>query len=115
MAAVLDDPHTVFRALSDPTRCAVVEQLAAGPAPTSTLAAPHDMALPSFTQHLRVLVDAGLITSTKDGRVRTYRLAPARLDAVAEWLATQRRTWERRLDQMDELLLHIHHDTGEPT
>jgi DNA-binding transcriptional ArsR family regulator len=68
------------------------------------LAEPFEMALPSFTQHLAVLERAGLVTSTKTGRVRTYRLAPAALDVADGWLADQRRTWERRLDQLDEFL-----------
>jgi DNA-binding transcriptional ArsR family regulator len=60
------------------------------------------MALPSFLQHLEVLEDVGLVTSKKDGRVRTYRLTPQPLQAVEDWMTTQRRLWERRLDQFDE-------------
>jgi DNA-binding transcriptional ArsR family regulator len=94
----------VFQALADPTRRRVIERLVSGPASTSVLAEPFEMALPSFTQHLAVLERAGLVTSTKTGRVRTYRLAPAALDVADGWLADQRRTWERRLDQLDEFL-----------
>ena len=94
----------VFQALADSTRRQVIERLVSGPASTSVLAAPFDMALPSFTQHLNVLERAGLVTSTKTGRVRTYRLAPAALDVVDGWLADQRRTWEQRLDQLDDFL-----------
>jgi DNA-binding transcriptional ArsR family regulator len=94
----------VFQALADPTRRKVIERLVSGPASTSVLAEPFEMALPSFTQHLAVLERAGLVTSTKTGRVRTYRLAPAALDVADGWLADQRRTWERRLDQLDEFL-----------
>ncbi|SCL73046.1 transcriptional regulator, ArsR family [Micromonospora citrea] len=99
--ARLDD---VFHALSDPTRRQVVERLSRGPATTSELARPFDMALPSFTQHLRVLEHAGLVTSEKAGRVRTYRLAPGPLDRVDAWLAERRALWTRRLDQLDALL-----------
>jgi DNA-binding transcriptional ArsR family regulator len=94
----------VFQALADPTRRKVIERLVAGPATTSELAQPFDMALPSFTQHLAVLERAGLVTSTKAGRVRTYRLAPAGLEAADGWLAEQRRFWEQRLDQLDQIL-----------
>jgi DNA-binding transcriptional ArsR family regulator len=94
----------VFHALADSTRRRVIERLVSGPASTSVLADPFDMALPSFTQHLDVLERAGLVTSTKTGRVRTYRLAPAALDVLDGWLAAQRRTWERRLDQLDDFL-----------
>ncbi len=94
----------VFQALADPTRRHVVEHLVSGSASTSTLAAPFSMALPSFIQHLSVLERAGLVTSTKRGRVRTYELVPATLGVADGWLAEQRRLWERRLDQLDDLL-----------
>jgi len=94
----------VFRALSDGTRRQVVERLVAGSASTSELARPFAMALPSFTQHLEVLERAGLVTSSKTGRVRTYELVPATLGIADGWLAEQRRLWEARLDQLDDLL-----------
>lgn len=98
-AAVL---NRLFHALADPTRRAVVERLGWGPAATSELARPFAMALPSFLQHLEVLEKAGLVSSTKEGRVRTYRLTPRPMHAVDDWMATQRRVWERRLDQFDD-------------
>lgn len=97
----------VFHALSDPTRRRVGELLGRGPATTSELARPFDMALPSFTQHLSVLERAGLVTSEKKGRVRTYRLAPEPLERMDTWLAGQRALWTRRLDQLDALLYHL--------
>lgn len=97
----------VFQALADTTRRSVIERLASGAASTSELAASSDMALPSFTQHLGVLERAGLVTSTKTGRVRTYRLAPAPLEQADRWLVDQRRLWERRLDQLDDFLTTI--------
>jgi DNA-binding transcriptional ArsR family regulator len=98
----------VFQALSDPTRRAVVERLGEGPAPVSDLARPFDMALPSFLQHLRVLEDAGLVHSTKVGRVRTYRMSPEVIKEAEGWLGQQRAMWERRLDQMDSFLKELH-------
>ena len=92
----------LFRVLADPTRRAVVERLGRGPTATSELARPFEMALPSFLQHLDVLETAGLVASQKAGRVRTYRLTPRPLQAVEAWMTTQRRLWERRLDQFDE-------------
>jgi DNA-binding transcriptional ArsR family regulator len=94
----------VFKALSDPTRRGVVERLVVGSASTSELAEPFAMALPSFAQHLDVLERAGLVTSTKTGRVRTYELVPTALGIADGWLVEQRRLWERRLDQLDDLL-----------
>lgn len=94
----------VFQALADPTRRTVVERLVTGQASTSDLARPFDMALPSFLQHLTVLERAGLVTSTKQGRVRTYRLASTAFDQADTWLSAQRRLWDRRLDQLDDFL-----------
>jgi DNA-binding transcriptional ArsR family regulator len=107
MARVADPADGVFRALSDPTRRLVVERLGESPASVSELAEPFDMALPSFVQHLRILEGCGLVSSTKSGRVRTYRLDPARLQVAEDWLARQRALWERRLDQLDSYLLKL--------
>lgn len=101
-----DPVDEVFKALADPTRRSVIERLVSGPASTSDLAAPFEMALPSFTQHLDVLARAGLVTSSKEGRTRTYRLSAAGLDSAQGWLADQRRVWEQRLDQLDEFLIN---------
>jgi DNA-binding transcriptional ArsR family regulator len=92
----------IFRALSDPTRRRVVEQLGRGSASVSELAQPFDMALPSFVQHLRVLEASNLVRSTKTGRIRTYELAPGGLKLAEDWLLRQRILWERRLDQLDD-------------
>jgi DNA-binding transcriptional ArsR family regulator len=98
----VSDLDRLFQALADPTRRAVVERLGQGPAATTELARPFDMALPSFLQHLDVLQNVGLVTSAKQGRVRTFRLTPRPLQAAEGWMTTQRRLWERRLDQFDD-------------
>lgn len=100
----LDD---VFQALSHPARRHVVRRLSAGVAAVSELAAPFDMALPSFLQHLQVLEDCGLVDSEKLGRIRRYRLTPEPLRAARGWLDEQKATWERRLDQLDDYLLDL--------
>lgn len=97
-----------FQALADPTRRAVVERLGRGPATVSDLAAPFEMALPSFLQHLKVLEASGLITSQKSGRVRTCELSRQTLASMEDWLIRQRLLWEQRLDQLDETLLVLH-------
>ena len=94
----------VFHALSDPTRRAVLSRLSDGPAPVSELARPFDMALPSFTQHLGVLEECGLVRSHKKGRVRTYELTPEPLKKAEHWIEKRRMVWERRLDQLDKYL-----------
>ena len=97
--AVADD---VFYALSNSTRRKVLEQLSSGPATVSKLAAPFDMKLPSFVQHLSVLEQSRLVKSKKRGRVRTYEIAPERFRVAEDWLTSRRRLWEARLDQLDQ-------------
>ena len=103
-AAVADD---VFYALSNATRRKVLEQLSAGPATVSELAAPFDMALPSFVQHLSVLEDSRLVKSKKEGRVRTYEIAPDRFKVAEDWLTARRQLWEARLDQFDQYVKNL--------
>ena len=97
----------VFRALSDPTRRHVLERLSKSPASVSELAEPFNMALPSFVQHMSVLEGCGLVRSHKEGRVRTYQLAPQRLKLAENWLARQRTIWDKRLDQLDTYLVSL--------
>jgi DNA-binding transcriptional ArsR family regulator len=100
-AAALDH---VFQALGDATRRAVIARLCQGPLSVTELAAPFEMALPSFVQHLRVLEDSGLIGSKKVGRVRTCHVKPKQLTKARHWLDAQRLMWEQRLNQLDDYL-----------
>jgi DNA-binding transcriptional ArsR family regulator len=111
-AAVLDSGSLdhVFSALADPTRRAVVEQLGRGPAATSQLASAFDMALPSFMQHLDLLGRSGLVTSEKQGRIRTYQLVPTGLAPAEHWLDAQHRLWNARLNQLDSYLTNLERD-----
>jgi DNA-binding transcriptional ArsR family regulator len=90
----------VLRALADPTRRAIVERLAKSPAVVSELAEPFEMALPSLMQHLRVLENAGVVTSEKLGRVRTVSLRPGALDVLHLWLGEQRTPAEHHADRL---------------
>ena len=103
-AAVAD---AVFYALSSSTRRKVLEQLSVGPASVSELAAPFDMKLPSFVEHLSVLEESRLVKSKKRGRVRTYELAPERFKVVEDWLSARRRLWEARLNRLDEYVKQL--------
>jgi DNA-binding transcriptional ArsR family regulator len=97
----------VFHALSNPTRRKVLEQLSVGPATVSELAAPFDMQLPSFVQHLSVLEKSRLVRSKKRGRVRTYEIAPDRFTVVDDWLTARRQLWEARLDRFDQVVKQL--------
>jgi len=103
-SAVADD---IFYALSNSTRRKVLEQLSVGPATVSELAAPFDMKLPSFVQHLSVLERSRLVKSKKRGRVRTYELVPERIKVAEDWLSERRRLWEARLDRFDEYVRQL--------
>ena len=94
----------MFHALADASRRAMVERLAAGPASVTELARPFQVALPTVVQHLGVLEAAGVVTSTKVGRVRTYQLAPEALTPAADWIGRQRLPAERRLDRLGTFL-----------
>ena len=107
------DLNRIFQALGDPTRRAVLERLSTGPAPVSELAKPFNMALPSFSQHLSVLENCGLVQSYKMGRVRTYKLVPQSLQIAEFWMAEQRAIWETRLEQLDDYLLTLKEKTND--
>lgn len=102
--------NRVFQALADPTRCAIVCALVGGAQTVSALAAPFDMALPSFMKHLAVLEDSGLIRSSKQGRTRTCELLPQGLRQAEQWLAEQRAMWEARSDRMAAFVERLHQE-----
>ena len=104
MATYQSSLARTFSALSDPTRLAVIEQLVSGPASVTKLSEPFAMARPSFLKHLRVLEDAGLVTSKKVGRVRTITLQPSSLTAIEEWGRVHRQRVEERLDRLADFL-----------
>jgi DNA-binding transcriptional ArsR family regulator len=110
-SAVADD---VFHALSNATRRKVLERLSAGPATVTELAAPFDMKLPSFVQHLSVLEESRLVRSRKRGRVRTYEIAPERLKVAEDWLSARRRLWEARLDRFEQYVKELKEKEMEP-
>ena len=93
-----------FQALSDPTRRAMVERLARGPASVSELTQPFDMSMSAVMQHLKVLEASGLVSSEKVGRVRTCRVDPKALTAAERWLNDRRRSVERSLDRLGAFL-----------
>ena len=94
----------VFAALSDPTRRGVLESLAGGSLQVTDLAAPHDMSLPGFMKHLRVLENAGLIARSKEGRVVSCELSAAPMKAAAAWMSRYEKFWTEKLDSLARYL-----------
>jgi DNA-binding transcriptional ArsR family regulator len=103
----------VFQALADPTRRAVLGRLGAGPASVGELAAPFDMALPSFMKHIHYLEDAGWIRTRKTGRVRTCTLERKSFDVIENWLVEQRNIWEGRTDRLEHFVTTHDKETSE--
>ena len=101
------DLSLLFHALSDPTRRAMLERLVKGPAAVTELAGPTGLKLPTILRHLSVLQQAGLITSAKDGRVRSCAFVPQALDPMRGWLDDQRALWQDRLDRLDDYVTHL--------
>lgn len=95
-----DQIDALFSALSDPTRRAVLAQLAEGPAPIKMLADPHPMALPTFLRHIEILEAAGLVVSRKDGRQRFVALRPQALGPIESWLESQKQLWDGHLARL---------------
>lgn len=93
-----------FRALADPTRRAIVDQLSRGPASVSEIARPLKMSLAAVVQHVQVLEESGVIRTRKTGRVRTCSIETLAIGQVEQWLSNRRMLWERRLDLLGAVL-----------
>ncbi|MEM9105275.1 MAG: metalloregulator ArsR/SmtB family transcription factor [Pseudomonadota bacterium] len=94
----------IFFALANPTRRAILAQLAKGEATVNALAEPFDMSLPAVSKHLQVLEKAGLISRSKTAQMRPCIINAAPLQAVAHWTDQYRHIWEARFDAMSALI-----------
>ena len=93
-----------FQALSDPTRRGILARLSRGPVSVGEIAQPLSMSLPAVLQHLKLLEASGLVRSEKKGRVRTCRIDAPALAAAESWIAEQRKSWEARLDRLEQYI-----------
>jgi len=91
----------VYGAISHSVRRRVLDQLSAGGATVTELAAPFPMSLAAVSKHIRVLEAAGLVRRTVDGREHNISLAPTPLRPAAAWIEHYRSFWETRLDLLD--------------
>ena len=101
------DLSTVFAALADPTRRAILARLSKGAAPVKDLAEPFNLSGPAITKHLKVLERAGLISRSRDAQLRPCRLEPQALAPAAEWIDQYRAMWEQQLDRLDAYLKSV--------
>lgn len=105
MPAVRASEDLIFAALASPVRRKVLQLLRnEGPAPVRRLAAHFDMARPSFSEQLKVLREAGLVSERKVGRQRLYQLEAVPLNEVQEWLSPFERFWRERMVGLRDLL-----------
>lgn len=95
--------HTLM-AIADPTRRAILHDLAAGEARVTDLARPFAMSLNSVSKHIRILERARLVRRRRSGREHLLSVNPKPLDEAADWIETQRTLWRARLDALDALL-----------
>lgn len=93
-----------FIALADPTRRQIIESLAAGEASFGALADQFEMSRPAVSQHLKVLRDAGIVTSRADAQRRIYSLSDDGLDEIDAWLGKVQKFWAQGLDKLEKLL-----------
>lgn len=98
------EPAKAFGALADPTRMAVLTRLSQGSATISELAEPAEISLTGMNKHVRVLEEAGLVTTEKVGRTRVCRARPEGFVGAQVWIDTYQQMLEQRLDRFGEML-----------
>lgn len=102
-----DELSTIFAALADPTRRAILARLAQGEASVTELAEPFDMTLPAISKHLKVLERAGLIERGREAQWRPCRLQASALKQASDWIGQYRQHWEEKLARLDEYLKEL--------
>ena len=95
---------TVFSALSDPTRRAILERVGRGELTVNEIAAPFPISLPAISRHLKVLERAGLIDSRNDGRMNRVRVRPSALDEASTWITGYEQFWQTQFASLDRYL-----------
>jgi len=103
----VDQLSTVFGALADPTRRAILARLAEGDLAVRDLAAPFPMSQPAISRHLKVLEGAGLISRSRRATARLSHLEAEPLREATAWLARYQAYWDERFEQLDELLAQL--------
>jgi len=103
----------VFNAIAESRRREILDVLIAGEKPVGGIVDELSMSQPQVSKHLRVLSEVGLVSCRAEGRRRLYRLEPARLRPLHEWLANYEQAWNERMDRMDDYLKDLQRQ-GEP-
>lgn len=104
MSSAASATPDVFRAIADPTRRALLDQLREGEQAAGDIARCFEATASAISQHLKILLEAGLIRRRRDGRRQLYALTPHRLREVADWAAAYEQFWSEKLDALGEYL-----------
>lgn len=99
-----DHLSTTFKALADPTRRAILQQLSKGEATVNELAEPFDLSIQAISKHLKVLESAGLVEKDRRGQLRPTTIKGAPLKQAADWLLGYSSFWDDSLDRLDDHL-----------
>lgn len=106
------DLTSIFAALADPTRRAILERLASGEASAGQLAEPFGISKPAISKHLKVLEKANLIVRKKDAQWHRFQIQSDSLKLASDWIARYRQFWEAQFDALSEYLNKTH--KGDP-
>lgn len=109
----MDDLSRAFAALADPTRRAIIAQIASGPVTVGDIVARHSLSQPAISKHLKVLEEARLVRRDRVARTRPCSLDPKGLAVAARWIDVYRSYWEDAFKRIDELLLELGSGRGE--
>ena len=107
MKESIDNLSVTFAALADPTRRAILAQLAGGETSVTKLAEPFAISLPAVSKHLKVLERAGLISRSREAQWRPCKLDAKRLKEAADWVERYRQFWEQSFDRLDAHLKEV--------
>jgi len=109
-----DPLSSIFAALADPTRRAILARLTSGEASVGELSQPFQMSQPAVSKHLKVLERAGLIAKSREAQWRLCRLEAAPLREVATWMEPYRRFWDESFGRLDDHLTRIKEEKEKP-
>ncbi len=102
--------NSVFGALADPTRRAILSRLTEGDFTVAELARPFAVSQPAISKHLKVLEGAGLVSRTRRATARLSHIEAAPLREATEWLAKYQAFWDERYGKLDALLARLQSD-----
>jgi DNA-binding transcriptional ArsR family regulator len=94
----------IFQALADPSRRAIFESLTRGETAVKDLTARFEISQPAVSQHLAALKEAGLVNARRDGRRVIYRVEPAGIQPLVDWIAHYRAFWTEHLGRLEQLM-----------